>query len=165
MDTHAVNLLGLSSNFSAKLYFICIPAFIASNFPINEDFWENICTNGKISFLFLKDECFNENNVMPLFLTVRLPHRNAAKIAKIVNLWTLWRVIQPISHLFKIRQKTFLPKAAPLTSMEHLAKRLFVRFWKDELQAKTSRGCRFFAILPSLLWGNLNITLVWFAFT
>ncbi len=37
--------------------------------------------------------------------TLRLPHRNDAKIAKIHNLWTFWPVIRPINHLFKIRQK------------------------------------------------------------
>ncbi len=42
-------------------------------------------------------------------LGLRLPHRNDAKIAKICNLWTFWLVIQLINHLFKIRQKAFLP--------------------------------------------------------
>ena len=68
---------------------------------------------------------------------LRLLHRNDAKIAKICNFWTLWPVIQPINHLFKIRQK----------ALEHWAKRFFVGFWKDcllaKLQARTSRGWRF----------------------
>ncbi len=42
---------------------------------------------------------------------LRLPYRNDAKIAKICHLWTLWLVIQLMNHLFKIRQKAFLPNA------------------------------------------------------
>ncbi len=45
------------------------------------------------------------------FRVIRLPYRNDAKIAEICNLWTFWPVIQPISHLFKIGQKAFLPNA------------------------------------------------------
>ncbi len=43
--------------------------------------------------------------------TLRLPHRNDAKITKICNLWTFWHVIQLIEHLFKIQKKAFLPNA------------------------------------------------------
>ena len=42
---------------------------------------------------------------------LRLPHRNDAEMAKICNLWTFWLVFQLINHLFKIRQKAFLPNA------------------------------------------------------
>ena len=42
---------------------------------------------------------------------LRLPYRNDAKITKICNLWTFELVIQLIDHLFKIRQKAFLPNA------------------------------------------------------
>ncbi len=54
----------------------------------------------------------------PLYL--RLPHRNDAKIAKILNLWTFW----PINHLFKIRQNV----TARFPSKERWAKRPFSRF-------------------------------------
>ncbi len=39
--------------------------------------------------------------------SIRIPDSYDAKIAKICNLWTFWPVIQPINHLFKIRQKAF----------------------------------------------------------
>ncbi len=42
--------------------------------------------------------------------SLRVPHRNDAKIAKICNLW-FWTVIQLIYHLFKIQKKAFLPNA------------------------------------------------------
>ncbi len=45
---------------------------------------------------------------------LRLPHRNDGKIAEICNLWIFLRVIHPINHSVL-----------------------------DELQAETSRGCRF----------------------
>ncbi len=48
------------------------------------------------------------------YLTLRLDHRNDAKIAEIYNFWTFWPVVQQISHLL-------------------LA----------DLGTKTSRGCRF----------------------
>ncbi len=50
-----------------------------------------------------------------------LPYRYDDKIAIICNFWTFWHVIQLISHLFKIRQKGFLPNAL-FASMEHWAK-------------------------------------------
>ncbi len=37
--------------------------------------------------------------------TLRLPHRNDAKIAEICNLWTCWPGIQPINHLFSKSDK------------------------------------------------------------
>ncbi len=76
---------------------------------------------------------------------LRILASNEAKLAEICNFWTLWPVIQLMHHLFKIQQKGFLPRqwhsnAAFFTSMDHWAKRLFVRFWKggllDELQAR-----------------------------
>ena len=42
---------------------------------------------------------------------LRILARSEAKIAKICNFWTLWPVIQLVNHLFKIRQKAFLPNA------------------------------------------------------
>ncbi len=41
-------------------------------------------------------------------ISLRLPYRNDAEIAKFCNLWTFWPVILLINHLFKIRQKAFL---------------------------------------------------------
>ncbi len=40
-----------------------------------------------------------------MLFTLRLPHRNDAKIAKICILWTFWLVTQLINHLFKIQKK------------------------------------------------------------
>ena len=57
-----------------------------------------------VSFLYKLQEKINNVNQCEN-LPLRLPHRNDAKIAKIRNLWTFWPVIQPINHLFKIRQK------------------------------------------------------------
>ncbi len=39
---------------------------------------------------------------------LRIPDSYDAKIAKIVNFWTFWPVIQLIYHLFKIKKSTFL---------------------------------------------------------
>ncbi len=43
--------------------------------------------------------------------SLRIPDSYDAKIAKICNFWTSWSIFQLIKHLFKIRQKTFLPNA------------------------------------------------------
>ena len=45
-------------------------------------------------------------------LTLRILASYEAKIAKICNFWTFWPVVQLIEHLFKIRQKAFLPNAS-----------------------------------------------------
>ncbi len=42
---------------------------------------------------------------------LRIADSYHAKIAKICNFWTSWPVFQLIYHLFKIRQKAFLPNA------------------------------------------------------
>ncbi len=45
------------------------------------------------------------------FPHLRIPDSYGAKIVEMCNHWTFWPVIQPISPLFKIGQKAFLPDA------------------------------------------------------
>ena len=60
----------------------------------------------------LKHFSFTQNAFPSSIL--RIPDSYDAKIANIRNFWKLWPVIQLINHLFKIRQKAFLPNAAYL---------------------------------------------------
>ncbi len=67
-------------------------------------------------------------------LPLRLPHRNDAKIAKICNLWIFWPVIQPINK----RPFFWILKSTWIFNFSGSEDGLLA-----ELQAKTSRGCRF----------------------
>ncbi len=82
----------------------------------------------------------------------RLPYRNNAKIAEICNLWTFWSAIQPISHLFKIWQKVFLPNA-PLAKKAfcRILKRWFI--WSSWIIGQNILRLQIFAILASFLYG------------
>ena len=73
-------------------------------------------------------------------MSLSLPHRNDAKIAKICNFWPLWPVIKLMNHLFKIRKKAFL-------------KRWFISW----IRGQNVQRLQIFAIFASFLWGNLNI--------
>ncbi len=44
-------------------------------------------------------------------LRILVPDSDDAKIAKICSFWRSWPVFKLINHLFKIRQKAFLPNA------------------------------------------------------
>ena len=77
---------------------------------------------------------------------LRIPDSYDAKITKICNFWTFWHVIQLISHLFKMRQKAFLPNAP---------------FWKDgllaESQSKWLNDINSFLTHPQVVSYGINI--------
>ncbi len=68
---------------------------------------------------------------------LRLPDSYDAKRVKIYNFWTFGPVFKLINHLFKIRQKVFLPNASKILHFLHVwsigIKSLFGGFWKDGL--------------------------------
>ena len=76
--------------------------------------------------------------------SLRLPHRNDAKIAKICECWTFWPVIQPITNLFKIWQKAFF---------FWILKRWLISW----ITSKNVQKFQIFAISTSFPWGNLKV--------
>ncbi len=102
----------------------------------------SICVLGLPFFGYVANRVYLKDSMLRILASYR------AKTAKISNLWTFWPIIQLISHLFKIGQNL----AALFISIKCWAKRLFDGFWIGgllaELQARTSRSCRFLLFLP-----------------